>query len=136
MEKKTGKKIYLKDTHDKGMGVYAGENIKKGELIEQCYLITVDTKQSELGTLYDYVFNYPQNGKFKSLVLPLGYGCIYNHDDNHNAIWVDSKKDKHFNYIAVSDIKVGEEICTDYGETYWSQMVERKPYLKKKTNKL
>ena len=127
-------KIYLKETQGKGMGVYAAEDIKEGELIEKCYLIPVDTKVSELGMIYDYVFNYPQDGKFITLVLPTGGGCVYNHDDNHNAYWIDSEEDMHFDYIAKRDIKKDEEICTHYGENYWLQMADRKPYLKKITN--
>ena len=127
-------KIYLKESDGKGMGVYAAVDIKQGELIEKCYLITVDTLPEHLGILYDYVFNMPQEGKFKSLVLPTGAGCVYNHDDNHNAYWVDSKEPMHFDYIAKRDIKKDDEICTHYGVNYWIQMAERKPYLKKKTN--
>jgi len=128
------KQIYIKQTPAKGMGVYAGEDIKNGELIEKCYLIKVDTPQEHLGNIYDYVFNYPQGGKFQFLVLPLGAGCVYNHDDNNNAIWKTSKEPMHFDYIAVKDIKKDEEICTHYGDFYWNHMAERKPEMKKVTN--
>ena len=104
------KNIYIKETPGKGMGVYAGEDIKTGELIEKCYLIKVDTPQEHLGNIYDYVFNYPQGGKFEFLVLPTGAGCVYNHDDNHNAIWLTSEEPMHLDYIAVKDIKKDEEI--------------------------
>jgi len=113
------KKIYIKQTPAKGMGVFAGEDIANGELIEKCYLIKVDTPQEHLGNIYDYVFNYPQGGPFEFLVLPLGAGCVYNHDDNNNAMWK-TRKD--------------EEICTHYGDFYWTHMAERKPEMKKVTN--
>jgi len=127
-------KIYLKESPGKGMGVYAAVDIKAGELIEKCYLIKVDTPNDHLGNLYDYVFNYPHKGDFQHLVLPLGAGCIYNHDDNHNAYWTDSKEEMHFDYIAIRDIQKDQEICTHYGDLYWKQMAERKPNLKKITN--
>ena len=127
-------KIYLKESPGKGMGVYAAVDIKQKELIEKCYLIPVNTKPSELGLLYDYVFNYPQEGDFKTLVLPTGAGCVYNHDDNHNAYWIDSTEPMHFDYIAKRNIKKDEEICTHYGDQYWVQMADPKPNLKKKTN--
>lgn len=116
------------------MGVFAAEDIKEGELIEKCYLIKVSVEPENLGTLYDYVYNYPQKGDYKFLVLPTGGGCVYNHDDNNNAIWVDSKEPMHFDYIATKDIKTNTEICTHYGDPYWVQMADRKPNLKKKTN--
>lgn len=128
------KQIYLKNTQSKGRGVFAGEDIKSGDLIEKCCLIPVTVKPDELGSLYDYVFNYPKDGKFQVYVLPLGAGCIYNHDDNNNAIWSDAKEYMMFDYIAVKDIKKDEEICTHYGDDYWIQMMLRNPKMKKITN--
>jgi len=115
------------------MGVFATKDIPKGTVIETCYLIKVDTKVEELGNLYGYVFKYPKKGTFQHLVLPCGYGSIYNHDDSNNAYWVDSDKPMHFDYIATKDIEAGEEICTHYGATYWSQMAKRTNDLKKVT---
>ena len=114
--------LEIKESPGKGMGVFATTFIPSGSIIETTYLIKVDTKPSELGHLYDYVFNYPHSGPFKHLVLPLGAGCIYNHDDNNNAIWQDSKIPMHFDYVAIKDIQPGEEICTHYGDMYWEQM--------------
>ncbi len=129
------RRIYLKATLGKGMGVYAAEDIKAGQLIEKCYLLEIDTPIEHLGNLYDYVFNYPKTRKpFVAHVIPLGAGCIYNHDDNHNAHWEDSKELWHFDFIAIKDIKAGQEICTHYGDAYWTQMANRNPQLKKITN--
>ena len=36
--------------------------------------------------------------------------------------------------IAIKDIKAGQEICTHYGDAYWTQMANRNPQLKKITN--
>ena len=129
-------KIYVKEAPFKGMGVFAAQDIKEGELIEKCYLLKVTTDDKDLGPLHDYVFNYPHTGKFKHLVLPLGAGCIYNHDDNPNAIWYDSKEQLHFDYIALRDIKKDAEICTHYGELYWKQMAERNKDIEKHTNEV
>ena len=126
------KKIYLKESPGKGMGVFAGEDIKKDELIEKCYLIRSDMERTDV--MYDYAFKYPHTGDFKHLVLPTGFGMIYNHDDNSNAIWFDAKEAMHFDWFAKKDIKKEKEIFTDYGAGYWVEMNERNPELKKITN--
>ena len=113
--------LYVKKTKFKGYGVFSEIDIKAGEVIETCYCIKVGPDPSE--EIMDYAFNYPQ-GKLlpeAELVLPLGFGCVYNHDDNNNAHWQDSKEPYHFDFIAVKDIKAGEEICTFYGNNYWGQ---------------
>ena len=126
--------LELRESEGKGMGVFATQDIPKGTVIETCYLIKVDTKVEELGNLHGYVFNYPKKGPFEHLVVAVGgYGSVYNHDDTHNAYWVDSDKPMHFDYIAIKDIEAGEEVCVHYGATYWSQMAERNEDLKKVT---
>ena len=71
----------------------------------------------------DYVFNYPRGVSMEDgaeHVLPLGFGCIYNHDKNDNAAWYNTEDiPYHFDFIALKDIRVGEEICTNYGGDYW-----------------
>ena len=69
----------------------------------------------------DYRFNYPTQGEIEELVIPFGYGCIYNHSNDNNAIWKDHPYYKAFQFIAVKDIEPGEEICTYYGgDSYWN----------------
>tara|TARA_R110000744_G_scaffold315330_1_gene422223 strand:- start:316 stop:738 length:423 start_codon:yes stop_codon:yes gene_type:complete len=117
------KSIILKYINEeKGWGVYARKYIKKGSLIERCYCINVsnstDTTSDEL---MDYVFNYPKDTPAQQAehVLPLGYGSIYNHDDNPNAAWRHCELPMVFDFYALKDIKKGEEICTSYGSYYW-----------------
>mgnify|MGYP000020329029 FL=1 len=117
--------LYVKWTDKKGYGVFTDTPIKKGELIERCYCIKTGSPKDHVnGTLMDYVFNYPRGTSMDNgaeHVLPLGFGCIYNHsNDNSNAMW-DNTKDipYHFDFIALKNIEVGEEICTYYGDEYW-----------------
>jgi len=55
----------------------------------------------------------------ETYVIPLGNGCIYNHSEDNNATWQNHPECKAFQFIATKDIKVGEEICTSYGKTYF-----------------
>lgn len=113
-------KVEIKTSPGKGLGVFAFKKIIKGEIIEECPLHTLKGKETIM-EFYDYIFNFPQASVNKEeLVLPWGYGCLYNHSDDFNAYWRDHPKYKAFQYIATRDIEVGEEVCTYYGENqYW-----------------
>ena len=101
--------------------MFATKKIFKNEIIEECHLLPLPLKKGEPSSLFtDYRFNYPQSGEIEELVIPFGYGCIYNHSDNNNATWRDHPEYKAFQFIAVKDINPGEEICTYYGgDAYW-----------------
>ena len=110
-------KIEVKLSPGKGMGVFATEKILNGEIIETCYLLTIP-KEGNL--LNDYRFLYPKR-TLTEYVIPLGFGCIYNHSDSPNADWLDHPEYKAFNFVAIKDIEIGEEICTYYGgDDYWN----------------
>tara|TARA_R110000796_G_C14403092_1_gene417843 strand:- start:285 stop:677 length:393 start_codon:yes stop_codon:yes gene_type:complete len=129
MKLKLASKVEIKTSPGKGMGVFAIDNILEGEIIEECHLITLNIpllEPSEI--LSDYRFLYPISGEHVEHVIPSGYGCIYNHNDNNNAFWRDHPRYKLFQFIAKKNITIGEEICTYYGgEEYWSE----RNYIKK-----
>ena len=123
-------KLEIKQTYQKGWGVFATSPIFENEVIEECPLLEIPNKigQFHPEAFMDYAFAYPiQNPQLQ--VLPLGFGCIYNHSDTPNAKWQHNPLDnKIFQFIAIKDINPGEEICTYYGnEDYWAQ----RPYIKK-----
>lgn len=120
MELKIATKIEIKTSPGKGMGVFAVEPIKEGEVIEECHLIKLPTKKWETSSLLvDYRFCYPMGENWEDYVLPLGYGCIYNHNDNNNAMWRNHPIYRAFQFYALRDIEPGEEICTNYGPGYY-----------------
>jgi len=124
---KSATKVEVKSSPIHGMGVFAIEEIKKDEVIEECHLIDVPILPMEYNKIialfmHRYTFRYPNNTKLPQLqeVLPLGNGCIYNHSDINNATWRDHPLYKAFQFVAIRDINIGEEICTYYGgEEYW-----------------
>lgn len=114
---KPSNKLEVRYVNDEiGFGVFALKNIKKNTLIEMCYCLVMDfaiiTHPS-----YDYVFTDIKNNKH---YLPFGFGSIYNHSYTPNIVWniVDYKK-KIINFYSLIDIKIGEELCHNYGEYYW-----------------
>jgi SET domain-containing protein len=70
-------KIEIKESPNKGLGVFAKEKIFKGEIIETTPLIKLNVPYNS-DVLDDYRFNYPKNSTQKFVVV-LGYGSIYNH---------------------------------------------------------
>lgn len=111
-------KVFVTQSPGKGFGVFAAKNFVEGEVIERCYCIEV-TKPVK-GNLINYAFNYPPGTNETKQVLPLGYGCIYNHSENNNAFWIKTPDhEMHFDFVAKRDIKIGEEICTYYGKNYF-----------------
>ena len=120
-------KVEVRESPIHGMGVFAIEEIKKDEVIEECHLIDIPTLPIEYNKIvaefmHRFSFKYPANKNIPLVgeVLPLGNGCIYNHSDNNNAFWRDHPKYKAFQFVANRDISIGEEICTYYGGSeYW-----------------
>ena len=80
------KKIFIRPSHGKGLGVFASESISQGETIEDCPLLSLPIKKGESSSLLlDYRFNYPLGLDFEEQVIALGYGSLYNHSDTPNA---------------------------------------------------
>tara|TARA_B100001093_G_scaffold471183_1_gene493244 strand:+ start:470 stop:868 length:399 start_codon:yes stop_codon:yes gene_type:complete len=122
--------LYVKWTEEKGYGVFSEQPIFKGQLIERCYCIKTGTPHTPgSADLMDYVFNYPKDCDINvdgQHVLPLGFGCIYNHSEDNNAMWFNTKDIPfHFDFVAQRDIEAHEEICTFYGKDYWPQKQKR-----------
>ena len=113
------KKIEVRKSPLHGYGVFAKEDINKGEILEECFFIVQDYNPHNA----DYLFSFPdKNNENKFNVLPLGYGCIYNSSKvkgENNAIWETNIDDNIFIFKSIKDIKKNEEICTFYGEAWW-----------------
>lgn len=93
-------------------GVFARQNIKKGEVIEIAPVITLEHEElidTKWNTLFDYYFWLDEY-----VVLALGYGSLYNHSDNPNAKYSLNKEKKEIKFTALKDIKKGEEILFNY----------------------
>ena len=116
------KKIYIKYSDGRGLGVFANEHISKNEVIEDCPLITLPIKKGESSNiLLDYRFNYPQGDDFQEQVLGLGYASLYNHSETPNAKWINHPTlKKVFRFVALKEINPQEEILVYYGgNNYW-----------------
>jgi uncharacterized protein len=127
------KGICVKKTHDKGRGVFALKNFKKGETIEQAPVIVLSAKEKKIimnTELFNHYFNWGKSSR--CAVISMGYGSIYNHSWKPNAKYVTKEKDSLLIFKAIKDIKKGEEICTSYN----GDAKDKTPYFFRKNGKL
>ena len=111
-------KITIEESPIHGFGVFATDIIERNEVIEECHLIITESDPNMmLPWQKDYGFAYPIKMGTES-VIPLGYGAIYNHSDDNNAFWRHHPAYKAFQFVALRQIKIGEEIMTYYGKSY------------------
>ncbi len=95
-----------------GKGVFASENIEKGEVVEVAPILIlefsdfIDTKWNLLFEYYFWLDDF--------VVLALGYGSLYNHSKDPNAKYEINQKNKIITFTALKDIKKDEEILFDY----------------------
>ena len=131
--------ICIKKTKHKGRGVFARKNFKKGEIIEVCPVIILskkDTKNIDKTKLYDYYFEWDEKSGENAIVL--GCGSMYNHSYESNATFKKDKAKKCFNFVAVKDIRRGEEITINYNGEASSKLVwfDKKPYVMLKKHRV
>ena len=112
-------KISVKDSPLHGLGVFANVDFSAGDIIELCpYIVIDDDDLEEINRLNDYLFSSPdQVGDY---LVVLGFGMMYNHDNQPNAEWeIDDEDHRFVKFTALRDIKAGEEITQNYGKEYW-----------------
>jgi hypothetical protein len=113
----TSEKIYIKQSKilNAGRGVYARCDIKKGEIIERCPIINVpkyDMSNLKESILVTYFFFFGKNKE--RLLVALGFGSIYNHTYEPNAMYKIRHAERIIDFIALNDIKKDTEITVDY----------------------
>lgn len=107
--------LEVRETPNRGRGVFALAAIPAGTLIETAYVIPIP--RDEMGAiesciLADYDFRWGQDGREGAIAL--GYGSLYNHSYTPNAHYVKHFERLTIDFIALKDIAPGEEIRTNY----------------------
>ena len=97
-----------------GRGVLAAAEIRQGETIEVCPILELAEGDAS-GLLDDYTVSL--DGR-SGVALLLGYGSLYNHDDEPNAEYV-AVADDVYEFVALRDIQPGEQVTISYGEEWW-----------------
>jgi uncharacterized protein len=108
--------LIVKHSKGKGRGVFAGQNIPKDAIIEECPLLVFPGEDFDRITsshLVDYFFNF--NKEEHIMALALGFGSLYNHAIQPNAYYELDTESRIITVYALGAIKSGEEICINYG---------------------
>ncbi len=99
----------------KGRGVYTTIELNKGDLIEICPIIKFPQGQLEhidKSVLFDYYFLWEEDG-YQGCVA-LGYGSIYNHSSEPNAIVIFDYTDSTIKIECSQKVNIGDELLIDY----------------------
>ncbi len=106
--------LIIKNTKNKGRGVFANRDFKIGETIEICPVIVISSSGvDQLGKsiLDEYFFLWESK---EDAAIALGYGSLYNHSLNNNAIFEKDLINKTLIIKSINDIKKGDEIFINY----------------------
>lgn len=120
-------KIVVDYSGVEGIGVFATQDIKEGEIIERCPMVKLGWRSNYVHdpVIWKYFYTQPKcdcsdckNHGF-SFWMVLGYGMIYNHQDIPNTKWHFDYTQAYADVIASKDIKAKEEIFVTYGPNYF-----------------
>lgn len=135
-------KLEVRTSQIEGRGVFCLEDIKKGELIEEAHLILLKNNKWEEcdKELSRYVLPWSElredwkdfcdeHGGITHIhatrpVAVLGYGMIYNHNDEHNIDFYVDQFRFFCSYKANRDIEKGSELTINYGPEYFKNMTK------------
>lgn len=105
-----------------GLGLFAGENIKKGELIIEYIGNILNKEEADKKTTSQYLFEITRNKTIDgSPRWNIARYC--NHACNEAANAESEIKKGRVFVKAIKDIKEGEEICYDYGEEFVNEHI-------------
>jgi hypothetical protein len=130
--------LELRHIPNKGLGVFATQDYKEGDLVERCPAYVVNDKKVNARALLRKLELLPyadshagqnfihmllpwnENGTTLHTCVVLGYGALYNHAPlrQRNILhegYVDPETQRlYFDFTAKRDIPAGEELCSTY----------------------
>lgn len=107
--------LYIAESAGKGRGVFTAEPLEPGDVIEICPVIVLqnhDLTVIHQTGLHDYYFLWGQQRE--QCAIALGYGSLYNHDDQPNAEIELDFGEEQIIFKCLKAIRPGEEITIHY----------------------
>ena len=107
--------LVIKTSGARGRGVFLTEAVSEGTLIERCPVIVVPAEQLEAlaaTSLAEYWFRWGPLGEDGAIAL--GFGSLYNHAPEPNAVYVRHFAEGVLEFIALRDIAADEEVLVNY----------------------
>lgn len=107
-----------------GLGVFAARDIECGETLELVPMLPVLYTEICCSLLRDYVFGgdfaFPAGEPSDVVLLPLGFGGVYNHGARPN-VYAKRYLDQPFlqAWVAQTSVLAGAELLLAYGPGYW-----------------
>jgi uncharacterized protein len=109
-------KVVFGRAHGKGLGVFAASAIFAGEVIERAPVIVVcESGRGPVNPdspIDHYYFRWGKDDD--GLAIALGYGSLYNHSYQPNAVYVCLMNQRIIEFSALRNIRPGEEITVNY----------------------
>jgi hypothetical protein len=122
--------LIVKNSKDKGLGVFTTKKIEKGEIIEFCHAIVLNWKRKYVHDQGIIKYAYWSSCKCDDCVkhgntgmILLGNGSIYNSSESQDSKNAEFRLYPSLNlgiFTAEKDIPEGEEILTWWGENYYN----------------
>lgn len=105
--------LYVAPSELGGNGVFTGQAIKKGSIIELAPVIILSAEDRAIiheTHLHDYYFRWDGD----RAAIALGLGSLYNHDETPNADFTLDYEFQQIRFTSLRNIVAGEEIKTNY----------------------
>jgi hypothetical protein len=129
--------LYIKNSGQRGMGVFAGTNIKSGDVIEYCHCMLLGFRENYHKDPVIYQYAYPGDDEVsdewtvhgRKFLIPLGFGGIYNSSDAQNlsnAAFKTYTDEKLMIFYALKDIKQDEEVLVWWSDEYYNYFIAQK----------
>ena len=125
-------KLQVKKSKVGGYGVFAIEDISKGEVIEEAPFLRTDYRSMDKMAPQMIQFCYTLPCKCKEckakgnfMLISSGNLALYNHKEEDWDVHLDYFPDKRFIRVtAIKDIKKGQEVLHNYGDKYnhWEEL--------------
>ena len=119
------KKIHIKSSSVHGRGIFASEDIQKGELIETAPIAIMQKnyKQPHEWSSPDLMFLRYNSGwgtwlEENLTCMTFGYASLYNHSDLPNVEYKKDFENEAINFYAKENIKAGEECFIFYWKNF------------------
>lgn len=108
-------------SEEKGRGVFALRDIRKGEVIEVAPVVTVSKEHVQNnGEAPDgYLLEWDDETEGEEYCMPLGYIMLYNHSSEPTLDIECDMEDYTMTAMAARDVKAGEELTWDYAIDVW-----------------
>jgi SET domain-containing protein len=107
--------LVVRRIRGKGRGVFARRSFRPGEVIEVCPVIPMTPREANSCAktiLDDYYFEWGPGGR--GYAVALGYGSLYNHADDPNAVFTNRTRQLQIVVRARKPIAEGEQITINY----------------------